>query len=163
MSAYITGPIQSVSGGTLSAVDATADTSKLGKRFYGLDATGNSAEFIYLKGATSTIVGSVVTFDEAGATALIAANAKGPVAVAMGIVDSSTKGGWYCVQGTVPTDVVANCADNDTLGRETTDGKVGNGFASGDMIANFFSRAATTGAAVINCQIDHGFVSDNLG
>ena len=163
MSAYITGPIQSVSGGTLSAVDATADTSKLGKRVYGLDATGNSAEFIYLKGATSTIVGSVVTFDEAGATALIAANAKGPVAVSMGITDSSTKGGWYGIQGTFPTDVVASCADNANLGRETTDGKVGDGFASGDLIANFYSRNSTTGAAVINCQIDHGFVNDTMG
>ncbi len=161
MAAQKTGPAL-VSGGYLTDVDTTAK-NPVGLRVYGLDATGNSAEFIYLKGVTSTIVGSVVTYDEAGVTTLLAANAKGPVAVAMGIVDAVTKYGWYCIQGTVPVDVVANCADNACMGRETTDGKVGDGKAAGDQIANFFSRAATTAAAIINCQIDHPFVDDFMG
>lgn len=140
----------------------TVARNQVGLRMYGKDSTGNSAEYIYLAGVASTIQGSVVTFDEAGATTLVAANAKGPVAVATGITVASTWG-WYGIQGTFLTDVVANCADNATLGRETTDGKVGDGRAAGDQIANAFSRAATSSAAVILCQFDHPFVDDFQG
>jgi hypothetical protein len=135
----------------------------VGTRARGKDTTGNTAEYIYLKGVTSTIVGSVVTFDEAGTTTLIAANAKGPVAVATAVCDAATSWAWYGIQGTFLTDVVANSADNSTIGRETTDGKVGDGRAAGDQIANAFQRAATTTAAVVLCQFDHSFVDDFLG
>ena len=129
----------------------------------GTDAVGAFAEYIYLQGVASTIVGSVVTFDEAGVTTLLAASAIGPVAVALAIVDATTEWGWYGLTGTFPTDVVANCADNKYIGRETTDGKVGDGFATGDMIVGAMSRAATTTAAVVNCQFSRGFVTDQLG
>lgn len=161
MAASKTGPCVA-SSGLLSDVDTTARHA-MGTRVIGQDALGNSAEYIYLTGVASTIVGSVVTFDELGITTLIVINAKGPVAVAMGIVDAATKFGWYCIQGTVPTDVVANSADNSMVGRETTDGKVGDGRAAGDQIANMFQRAATTAAAVVNCQLDHPFVDDFMG
>ncbi len=147
--------------GALTDVDTTARNT-VGARTRGTDATGNDAEYIYLAGCASTIVGSVVTFDEAGATTLLAANAKGPVAVAMALTVASTYG-WYGIQGTFPTDVVANSADNSTIGRETTDGKVGDGRAAGDEIANCFQRAATTAAAVVNCQFDHSYVNDFIG
>jgi hypothetical protein len=133
---------------------------------YGTDALGNAAEYIYLTGVASTIVGSVVTYDNAGVTALIVADASGPVAVAMAITVASTFG-WYCIQGTIPVDVVANSAACATTaknpGRETTDGKVGDGRAAGDEINNFFQRVATTAAAVVNCQIDHPFVNNFTG
>ena len=100
----------------------TVQKNPIGTRAFGL--SGN--EYIYLAGVASTIVGSVVTYDEAGVTTLIAVNAKGPVAVATAITVASTWG-WYCIYGTIPVDVVANSADNSTVGRETTDGKVGDG------------------------------------
>lgn len=152
----------SASVGELTDVHTTAQNA-LGTRITGRDSTGNSAEFIYLTGVASTIVGSVVTYDELGITTLLAANAKGPVAVAMGIVDAVTKFGWYCIQGTVLVDTVANSADNSMVGRETTDGKVGDGRAAGDQIANWFQRAATTAAALVLHQFDHPFVDDFLG
>jgi len=142
-------------------VDTTAKNA-LGTRVQGTDSTGNGAEYIYLQGVASTIVGSVVTYDEAGLTTLIAANAKGPVAVATGLTVANTYG-WYGIQGTFLTDVVANSADNSTIGRETTDGKVGDGRAAGDQIANAFQRAATTAAAVVLCQFDHSYVDDFMG
>jgi hypothetical protein len=148
--------------GRLSDVDTTARHA-LGFRCYGTDDLGNTAEYIYLKGVASTIVGSVVTYDELGVTTLIAANAQGPVAIAMGIVDATTKFGWYCIQGTVKADVVANSADNSMVGRETTNGKVGDGRAAGDQIANCFQREATTAAALAYLQIDHPFVDDFMG
>lgn len=160
MAAQITGgPFAAFS--LLTDVDDSA-RNVVGTRVYGRDALGNTAEFIYLQGVASTIAGSVVTFDELGVTALIAANAKGPVAVAMAAIVAN-KFGWYGIQGTFPTDVVANSADNSTIGRETTDGKVGDGRAAGDQIANCFQRAATTGAAIVNVQFDHSFVDDFLG
>lgn len=159
MAALKTGPA-SASVGQLTDVDTSA-RMPVGTTVMGVDASGCSAEFIYLQGCASTIVGSVVTYDEAGATTLIAANAVGPVAVALAIVDATTKYGWYGIKGTFPTDVVANCADNAKLGRETTDGKVGDGFASGDAITGAVSRAATTAAAVVNCQYLYPSVNDS--
>jgi hypothetical protein len=154
-------------GATLASVGALTDVhtearNPVGLRVVGTDDFGNSAEYVYLKGATSTIVGSVVTFDEAGATTLIAANAKGPVAIAMAVTVAD-RWGWYCVQGTVKADVVASSADNATMGRETTDGKIGDGRSAGDEIANCFSREATTSAALAYVQIDHPYVNDFLG
>ncbi len=160
MAEYKTGPKASV--GALTDVDTTA-RMPLGFVSDGVDNFGNKAEFIYLKGVASTIAGSVVTFDEAGATTLIVVNAKGPVAIAMAAIDATTKYGWYCIKGTVKADVVANSADNSTVGRETTDGKIGDGRAAGDEIANAFQREATTAAALAYVQIDHPFVNDFLG
>ena len=138
----------------------TSARNPVGMRAMGYDTTGNIAEYIYLKGVASTIVGSVVTYDEAGVTALIVANAVGPVAIATGLTVASTWG-WYGIAGTFLTDVVANCADNAKLGRETTDGKVGDGFAAGDAITGAVSRAATTAAAVILCQYLYPSVNDS--
>jgi hypothetical protein len=147
--------------GNLTDVD-TAARNPVGSRIAGTDDFGNYAEYVYLKGVASTIVGSVVTFDEAGVTALIVANGKGPVAIAMAVTVASTWG-WYGVVGTFKADVVANSADNSTVGRETTDGKVGDGRAAGDEIANAFQREATTAAALAYVQIDRPFVNDFLG
>jgi hypothetical protein len=161
MAEYKTGA-PGASVGLLTDVDTT-QRNPLGAVSDGVDNFGNKAEFIYLKGVASTIAGSVVTFDEAGVTTLIAANAKGPVAIAMAAIDSTSKYGWYCIKGTVKADVVANSADNSTVGRETTDGKIGDGRAAGDQIANAFQREATTAAALAYVQIDHPFVDDFLG
>lgn len=150
-----TGKVQA-SVGLLSDVDDTA-RNPVGTVSNGVDDFGNSAEYIYLKGAASTIKGTVVTFDEAGVTTLIAANAKGPVAIAMAAIVAN-KFGWYCIKGTVKADVVANSADNSTVGRETADGKIGDGRLAGDEIANAFQREATTAAALAYVQIDHPFV-----
>lgn len=160
-------PFNTITGAPLASSGApgTVDSKQkfpAGMRVAGTDAVGGYAEYVYLAGCASTIVGSVVTYDETGATALIAANAIGPVAVATGITVASTWG-WYGVVGTFPTDVVANCADNKYIGRETTDGKVGDGFATGDMIQGAVSRAATTTAAVVNCQFFNPFVNDQSG
>lgn len=158
-----------VSTGQLADVD-TAARNVVGQRVQGTDAIGGAAEYVYLKGVASTIVGSVVTYDTstlgAGATTLLVADASGPVAVAMAITVAATWG-WYAIQGTVPVDTVANSAaavaGGKNPGRETTDGKVGDGRAAGDEINNFFQRVATTAAAVVEHQIDHPFVNNFTG
>lgn len=128
----------------------------------GFNSDGVACVYKYLKGVASTIAGSVVTYDEAGATTLIAANAIGPVAVAQAAVVASNWG-WYMVSGTCLVDTVANSADNGRLGRETTDGKVGDGRAAGDEIYNFVGRTATTAAALAAAQFDRPYVDDVNG
>lgn len=151
--------------GLLTDVD-TAAKNLVGTVVEGVDDFGNYAEYIYLKGVASTIVGSVVTYDHAGATTLIVADASGPVAVSMGINVAATFG-WYAIVGTILVDVVANslaaAAGVANPGRETTNGKVGDGRAAGDEINNFFQRVATTAAALAYCQINRPFVNNFTG
>jgi hypothetical protein len=161
MAAKITGAAL-IANGAIGDIHTTA-RHDFGTVVEGVDAVGGFAEFIYLKGVGSTIVGSPVTYDELGVTALLAANAKGPVAVALAIMDATTKFGWYAITGTHPVDTVANSADNSTVGRETTNGKVGDNRAAGDEINNWVQRAATTAAAVVNHQFNRPFVNDFTG
>lgn len=150
------------SGSRPGDIDSAAKMP-LGTVVAGTDSLGNFAEYVYLKGVASTIVGSVVTFDEAGVTTLIAAGGFGPVAVALAIIDATTKFGWYGYTGTFPTDCVANVADNAKLGRETTNGKVGDAPATGDQAVGMISRAAVTTAAISNVQYCRAFVPGGLG
>lgn len=119
----------------------------------------------YLKGVSSLVAQDAVTYDEAGVTALLAANAKGPVAIAGAAVDAVTKFGWFCVLGdSVTANGVANSADNAFVGRETTDGKLGDGRTAGDQIYGVIARSATSGAGDLTLQIfSRPFVDDAYG
>lgn len=144
------------------AFHSTVDTTqkfRLGTRKRHYDGT----EWIYLKGVSSLVAYDAVTYDEAGVTTLLAANAKGPVAFAGAAIDATTKYGWFCIYGKCYANVVANCADNATLGRETTDGKIGDGRGAGDQIANTFSRNSTSSAATIYIQTSYPYVDDFMG
>ena len=61
--------------------------------------------------------------------------------------------------------VAANCGDNALLGRETTDGYIGDGRAAGDQIYGVMSRASTSGSAALSSvQVyTHPFVDDVYG
>lgn len=151
--------------GLLTDVDTVARNT-IGIQVDGYDDFGGAARFIYLKGLAATIAGTVVVYDHTGATALIAIDLSGPVAVAMAPTVVNTFG-WYAICGTVLTDVVANSAvavaGGKNPGRETTDGKVGDGRAAGDEINNFFQRVATTAAALAYCQFYYPFVNNFTG
>jgi hypothetical protein len=132
----------------------------------GLDANGKPTSYIYLQGCASTANGTAVTFDEAGATTLLAGNAKGPVAWATGAVDATTKYGWYRRKALGGASVVAaaSSADNATLGRETADGTVGDGRAAGDQIVGAISRGASAGGAqLVQVTGDNPWVDDFQG
>lgn len=123
----------------------------------------NGYEYIYLKGVSSLVSGDAVTFDEAGVTALLVANAIGPVAIATATVDANTKFGWFGRKGTFTANLVANSSDNQDVGRETTDGKLGDGRGAGDSIANCVARGATTSAGTAPVQIYYPYVDDFQG
>ena len=173
MAAQITSPVIATAVNTVASIDGagqayTAARVALGTIAQGVDDLGNSAEFIYLKGVASTIAGSVVTYNRLdNTTTLLVADACGPVAVAMSANNLSTTFGWYCIKGYVLADVVANsaaaAAGQPGIGRETTNGKVGDGRAAGDEINNCFQRVATTVAALAYIEIDHPFVNNFTG
>ncbi len=147
-----------------AVVGATGDVHASALNPVGTQAVDeNGATWVYLKGIGSTVAGSWVTFDEAGVTALLAANAKGPVAVAGAATIANTYG-WYCRNAmSVSASIAANCADNAQIGRETADGVAGDGRAAGDEILGAITRAATTSAANIAVQIFYPFVNDLTG
>lgn len=156
--AQLTG-VASILSGDTTVVDTTQRFPLLTRA---RDLSGN--EYIYLKGVANTALGSWVTYDEVGVTALLAANAKGFVAVAMAAIVANSYG-WYCVFGSVEAKVVNNTAADTSCGRETEDGSVGDGRVAGDEIIGAIVRDANaTGAtAAVTCQISYPIVNDITG
>jgi hypothetical protein len=111
---------------------------RLGKRVK--DAAGN--EYIYLKGITSTAVGSWVTFDEAHVTTLAAANAQGRVAVAKAAVDANTKYGWFQIYGSTSAKALTAFADNGKVYLTGTAGSVDDTDVAGDAVIGAIGRSA---------------------
>lgn len=124
------------------------------------DVAGN--EYIYLKGVGSTAAGSVVTYDEAGATTLIAANAVGPVAVAQAAVDSTSEFGWYMISGKCAAACDAGITDNVGLFIDGTAGRVDDTTVTGDKIVGMVSRG-TDASNLVLVQMSYPFVTDSLG
>lgn len=63
--------------------------------------TYGNGTFKFLKGVASTVVGSWVGYSPAlGTTVLATANGTYPLAVAMSICNTTTKFGWYQIEGT---------------------------------------------------------------
>jgi hypothetical protein len=79
---------------------STTQQHPLGKIVRANDSTYGSGEFIYLKGVASTVVGSLVTYDQYLATTTLApaTGGIGPVAVAMS-ANVLANYGWYQIGG----------------------------------------------------------------
>jgi hypothetical protein len=79
---------------------STTQLHPLGDRVTCRDVSGTrgEAEFIYLTGVASTIVGSCVLITDAWGTSLIAARDKGALALATAATVASTYG-WYQIKG----------------------------------------------------------------
>jgi hypothetical protein len=83
---------------------ATTDTVKnhaLGRIVTASDPTYGGGEFIYLQGIGSTIVGSIVNYDDSFITALDSSAVGGPsraLAIAMS-VNVASQYGWYQISG----------------------------------------------------------------
>jgi hypothetical protein len=72
----------------------------LGTRITAKDVSGTrgDAEFIYLKGVASTVVGSVVLIKDDYSTSLVAARDKGALALATAAIVANQYG-WYQIKG----------------------------------------------------------------
>lgn len=89
--------------GTLSSSPQPAGRSTPGRAgaiAVAYDPTYGEGEFIYLKGVASTVVGSLVTYDQFLLTTTLApaTGGKGPVAVAMS-ANVANQFGWYQIGG----------------------------------------------------------------
>lgn len=137
-----------VFAGDTSVVDTTK-RHPLGTR--AVDPDGN--EYIYLEGIGSTALYSVVTYDEAYLTALIAADAVGPVAVAMAAIVASSYG-WYMIKGSTYAKCDSGVADNSALYINGTSGRVDDTDVAGDAIIGMWSRG-TDSSNVVAVQLDY--------
>ena len=139
---------QSASPDTAAARDLGFEK---GSRF--MDHNGN--EYIYLAGVASCAAGSWVSFNQADhSTALLAANAIGPVAVAVGACTASYAG-WFQIYGACSRGLcLTQMADNGQVWATATAGSVDDASVAGDLVNRARASALTT--------VDSGFTSFEL-
>jgi hypothetical protein len=126
---------------------AIADTSTTAKHALGTivrakDPTYGAGEFIYLKGLAATAIGTWVTYNmDDGGTTLLAANAIGPVAVAMS-ANVASQYGWYQIQGKAVGLCLAGFLDNAIVYATATAGSVDDAVVAGDRVKNAVGASA---------------------
>ena len=140
----------------IAGIQPIASTSSTANHPYGAvinasDTTYGGGTFVYLKGVTSTVVGSVVSYNLlTGATTLVpnTANLGAPLAVAMAACTTGLYG-WYQVGGTAvikKTGVKVNPAVK--LYLSGTAGRLMSTAASGKQVLELItSNAATVASA----------------
>lgn len=146
-----------------------ADTSTTQKHELGLivkakDPTYGAGEFIYLLGAASTAVGSWVTYDQDGnTTTLLAANAIGPVAVAMS-ANVANQYGWYQISGKAIGKALTGFVDNANVYATATAGSVDDAVVAGDRVklAKGASAVDTPSTGLAEFEIQRPFMDDGL-
>jgi len=121
-----------------------------------------AGEFIYLKGVASTAVGSWVTYnpDDFSST-LLAANAIGPVAIAMSACVANEYG-WYLVQGKAVGKVAAGFVDNANVYATATAGTADDAIVAGDRVKGAVGASAigTPSAGLAEMEIARPFMDD---
>jgi hypothetical protein len=159
---YITNAI----AGTQSIAETdTVQRHALGTIVDAYDPVYGAGEFVYLAGIASTAIGSWVTFNrDDGTTALLAANAIGPVAVAMSANDAATKFGWYQITGKAIGLCLALFADNANVYATATAGSVDDAVVAGDRVKNAKGASAigTPSGSFAEFEIDRPFMDDAL-
>lgn len=142
-----------------AGTDTIDTTAKVPLGTEACDSSGNI--YKYLTGVASTVAGSVVTFDEAGLTTLIAANAVGPVAVAMAATVASTYG-WYAVSHLGVSAACDTVAADVACYIDGTSGRVDDAVVTGDLIVGAMTRTTDSGG-FCTVQISRPFVTNILG
>jgi hypothetical protein len=146
------------------AETSTTLKHRLGDRFKCSDPTYGPGEFIYLQGVASTVVGSWVTFNaDDGTTALLAANAIGPVAIAMS-ANVASQYGWYQIYGKAVGRALADFADNGNVYATATAGSVDDAVVAGDRVKNAKGASAvgTPSANLAEFEINYPVMDDGL-
>jgi hypothetical protein len=147
------------------AETSTTLKHRLGDRFKCSDETYGPGEFIYLAGVASTAVGSWVTFNmDDGTTALLAANAIGPVAISMSANTAATSYGWYQIYGKAVGLCLASFADNGNCYATSTAGSVDDAIVAGDLVKNAKGASAigTPSGSFAEFEIQYPFMDDGL-
>jgi hypothetical protein len=135
---------------------------KLGDIVRAVDPTYGSGEFIYLKGVASTAIGSWVTYNsDDNTTALLAANAIGPVAVAMSASVADTYG-WYQIHGKAIGKALTGFVDNANVYATATAGSIDDAVVAGDRVKNAKGASAvdTPSSGLAEFEIARPFMDD---
>lgn len=136
----------------------------LGTRIKANDPTYGDGEFIYLKGVASTAVGSWVTYNaDDFSTDLLAANAIGPVAVAMS-ANVASQYGWYQVFGKAVGKALTGFVDNANVYATATAGSIDDAVVAGDRVKNAKGASAvdTPSSGLAEFEIMYPFMDDAL-
>jgi hypothetical protein len=134
----------------------------LGTIIRAVDPTYGVGEFIFLKGLAATAVGSWVTYnDDDWSTTLLAANAIGPVAVAMS-ANVAGQYGWYHISGKAIGLVLTGFLDNANVYATATAGSVDDAVVAGDRVKNAVGASAigTPSAGLAEFEINRPFMDD---
>lgn len=146
------------------AETSTTLRHRLGDRFKCFDETYGPGEFIYLQGVASTAIGSWVTFNaDDGTTALLAANAIGPVAIAMS-ANVANQYGWYQIYGKAVGLCLTGFADNANVYATATAGSVDDAIVAGDRVKNAKGASAigTPSGSFAEFEIQYPVMDDGL-
>lgn len=126
------------------------------------DPTYGAGEFIFLKGLAATAVGSWVTYNlDDGTTTLLAANAIGPVAIAMAAT-LATYSGWYQISGKGVGKALAAYADDGLVYATATAGSIDDAVVAGDRVKNAKGASAvdTPSTGLAEFEISRPWMDD---
>jgi hypothetical protein len=121
-----------------------------------------SGMFIYLAGVASTLLGSFVTFNQDdNTTALLAANAIGPVGISMSI-NVASQYGWYQIYGKGVGKCLSGYADNGLVYATATAGSIDDAVVSGDRVKLALGASAigTPSSGLAEFEIQYPFMDD---
>jgi hypothetical protein len=141
----------------------TTQRHPLGTIVQAVDPTYGAGEFIYLDGVASCAARDWVTYNlDAGDTTRLAANAIGPVAVAMAACTASYYG-WFQISGKALGACLTSFADNGRVYITGTAGSVDDASVAGDVV--FLAKGASTTTAdstYAEFEIHRPFVQDRV-
>lgn len=149
-------------GAQAIATTSTTQAHPVGTIVTADDPTYGAGEFIYLKGVASTAVASWVTYNmDDGSTALLAADAIGPVAVAMS-ANVASQFGWYQISGKAVGKALASYADNGLVYATATAGSIDDAVVAGDRVklAKGASAVGTPSTGLAEFEIHRPFMDD---
>ncbi len=121
-----------------------------------------AGEFVYLLGVASTVLGSFVTYNaDDNSTALLVADAIGPVAVAMSI-NVASQYGWYQISGKAVGKALTGYADNALVFATATAGSIDDAVVAGDRVklAKGASAVGTPSTGLAEFEIQRPFMDD---
>lgn len=154
--------MQPIAATVLTAATAQPKAWKHGDIVRAVDPVYGVGEFIYLKGLAATAVGSWVTYNaDDYTTTLLAANAIGPVAVAMS-ANLANYSGWYQIQGKAIGLALALYADDGLVYATGTAGSVDDAVVAGDRVKNAKGASAvgTPSAGFAEFEIARPWMDD---
>lgn len=141
---------------------STTQNHPLGTVVRAADPTYGEGLFVYQVGVASTVVGSWATLNyDNGVTALLAANAIGPVGIAMS-ENVANQYGWYQVRGKAIGKALASYADNGLVFATATAGSVDDAVVDGDMVhlAKGASAVDTPSTGLAEFEINNPYTDD---